>query len=183
MLSLNKTEMKNKVFVVTLLLLSFTKIHAQDADYKNVRSVNAIIQTLYDVISGPVGKDRDWDTFRSLFATDARLYVAYPSQDSGAVLRTMTPDEYANKNKTRLADVGFKEEEVHRTTERYGAITHVFSTYESHFINTNNEEDTVKGINSIQLFNDGSRYYILSICWDANSKNIPVPEYPGENQQ
>jgi hypothetical protein len=175
--------MKNKIFFISLLLLPFTKVHAQDADYKNVRSVNAIITTLYDVISGPAGKDRDWDTFRSLFANDARMYVAYPSQDSGTVLRTMTPGEYAEKNKTRLADMGFNEEEVHRTTESYGAITHVFSTYESHFLNANNEQDTVKGINSIQLFYDGNRYYILSICWDANSKNIPVPEYPGEENQ
>ena len=174
--------MKTKTFALTLLLLPFI-VHAQQADYKNVRSVNAIIKTLYDVISGPVGKDRDWETFRSLFANDARMYVAYPNKDSGTVLRTLTPDDYVAHNKTRLADMGFNEFEVHRITESYGAITHVFSTYESQFINLNNETDTVKGINSIQLFNDGNRYYILTICWDANSKNIPVPEYPGEEQQ
>ena len=174
--------MKTKIFTLTLLLVPFM-LQAQQADYKNVRSVNAIIKTLYDVISGPVGKDRDWETFRSLFANDARMYVAYPNKDSGTVLRTLTPDDYAAHNKTRLADMGFNEFEVHRTTESYGAITHVFSTYESQFINLNNEADTVKGINSIQLFNDGNRYYILTICWDANSKNIPVPEYPGEEQQ
>jgi hypothetical protein len=175
--------MKNKLVVLIFLFLPFVQTRAQQADYKNVRSVNAIIQTLYDVISGPVGKDRDWDTFRSLFANDARMYVAYPNKDSGTVLRTFTPEDYINRNKTRLADMGFNEFEIHRTTESYGAITHVFSTYESQFTNENNEADTVRGINSIQLFNDGNRYYILTICWDANSKNIPVPEYPGEDQQ
>lgn len=175
--------MKNKLLLLTLLFLPFMKTLAQQADYKNVRSVNAIIQTLYDVISGPVGKDRDWDTFRSLFASDARMYIAYPSKDSGTVLHTFSPDDYVERNKTRLADIGFNEFEIHRTTESYGAITHVFSTYESHFTNVKNEEDTVRGINSIQLFNDGNRYYILTICWDANAKNIPVPEYPGEEQQ
>src|SRR5437762_11980660 len=109
MLLFKLNKMKNKFFVITLLLFSFIKIHAQDADQKNVRSVNAIIQTLYDVISGPVGKDRDWDTFRSLFANDARMYVAYPSQDSGTVLRALTPEDYIARNKTRLADVGFNE--------------------------------------------------------------------------
>src|SRR3954468_13326008 len=111
--------MKNKFITLTLLFLPLIKIHAQENDYKNVRSVNAIIQTLYDIISGPVGKDRDWDTFRSLFANDARMYVAYPSQDSGTVLRTLTTEDYINKNKTRLADIGFNEFEVHRTTESY----------------------------------------------------------------
>jgi hypothetical protein len=175
--------MKNISVALTLLLLPFMNIYSQQADYKNTRSVNAIIQTLYDVISGPIGKDRDWDTFRSLFANDARMYVAYPNKDSGTVMHSFTPEDYINRNKTRLADIGFNEFEIHRTTESYGAITHVFSTYESQFTNENNEADTVKGINSIQLFNDGNRYYILSICWDANAKNIPVPEYPGEEQQ
>lgn len=175
--------MKNKAILLFFLLLPFARIQAQDADYKNVRSVNAIIQTLYDVISGPVGKDRDWETFRTLFAENARMYIAVPSQDSGTVLQSITPDEYVERNKTRLSDIGFNEFEIHRTTESYGAITHVFSTYETHFTNADNQEDTVKGINSIQLFNDGNRYYILTICWDANAKNIPVPEYPGEEEQ
>src|SRR5262245_44263551 len=144
--------MKNKFVIIVFLLLPLTTLRAQEADFKNVRSVNALIQTLYDVISGPTGKDRDWNTFRSLFANDARMYIAVPSKDSGTVLRTLTPEQYIQKNKTRLADMGFSESEIHRTTENYGAITHVFSTYESNYINTSNQEDTVKGINSIQLF-------------------------------
>lgn len=175
--------MKKIIVTLAFLVLYVSKMYAQDIGAPNTSSVNEIIQALYNVISGPLGRDRDWDMFRSLFANEARMYIAVPNKDSGTVLRVLSPEQYIERNKTRLADMGFKEFEIHRTTETYGAITHVFSTYESHFTNSNNEEETVKGINSIQLFYDGNRYYILTICWDADSKNIPVPEYPGDNQQ
>ena len=179
--------MKTKIVLLAISFFSFVSIDAQSTDNSqeahNLTTVNELIQTLYSTISGPLGKDRDWETFRTLFANEARMYIAVPNKDSGTVLRVLTPEQYIERNKTRLADMGFSETEIHRTTESYGAITHVFSTYESHFTNPNNEEETVKGINSIQLFYDGTRYYILTICWDADSKNIPVPEYPGEEHQ
>lgn len=180
--------MKTTIIFILLSFFSFIKTHAQETGdpqdaANNPGSVNALIQTLYKTISGPIGKDRDWETFRRLFANEARMYIAVLSKDSGTVLRTLTPEQYIERNKTRLTDMGFTENEIHRSTESYGAITHVFSTYESHFTNPNNEEETVKGINSIQLFFDGNRYFILTICWDADAKNIPVPEYPGEDRQ
>ena len=168
--------MKRFIIIVALFIISEQKNFAQNEDSLNVNSIDAVIENLYTSISGPVGKDRDWNTFRSLFADEARMYIASPIKDSGTVLRVITPEQYIEHNKTRLADVAFTEKEIHRITDGYGAITHVFSTYESHFINTNNEEETVRGINSIQLFFDGNRYYILTICWDADPKNNPVPE-------
>src|SRR5215216_1186711 len=43
------------------------------ANPADVASMDSIIAALYDVISGPAGKKRDWDRFRSLFAPGARL--------------------------------------------------------------------------------------------------------------
>ena len=42
------------------------------ANPKDVQSLDAMVAAIYDVISGPPGA-RDWNRFRSLFATDARL--------------------------------------------------------------------------------------------------------------
>ena len=81
------------------LLLPFAKTYAQDTENKNSGSVYSIIQTLYNVISGPAGRDRDWEVFRSLFADEARMYIAVQSKDSGTVLRTLTPEQYIEKNK------------------------------------------------------------------------------------
>jgi hypothetical protein len=33
-----------------------------------------------------------------------------------------------------------------------------------------------RGINSIQLFYDGARWWIMSICWQHESPEHPVPE-------
>ena len=56
-----------------------------------LNTVDGIIHALYNVISGPAGQERDWDTFKNLFAEDARMYIAVPDEDSGSVLKSITP--------------------------------------------------------------------------------------------
>jgi hypothetical protein len=166
------------VFLFVLILLTgkgFSQSWNADSA-EDLSTVNGLIHSLYDVISGPVGQDRDWNSFRNLFAEDARMYIAVPDKDSGSVLKSITPEDYAERNKTRMSDIGFNEEELYRITNTYGAGTQIFSTYESHFTNKNGEEEITKGINNIQLYFDGQRYFIVSIFWDANAKNIEVPD-------
>lgn len=171
--------MKYRLFV---LLFSIPLVNAANAQSHNadgnedLGTVNGIIHTLYDVISGPVGETRNWNLFRSLFVENARMYIAVPDKDSSAVLKSITPEEYAERNKTRLADIGFNEDELYRITNTYGAGTQIFSTYESHFTNKDGAQEITKGVNNIQLYFDGDRYYIVSIFWDANAKNIEVPD-------
>ena len=43
-----------------------------------------------------------------------------------------TPEDYWERNSEFLANIGFTEAEVGRTTETFGNVTHVFSTYESY---------------------------------------------------
>jgi len=171
--------MRYRFAFVAFVLFFAGKSFGQDsnADTSQLNSVNGIIHALYDAISGPAGQERDWNTFRSLFAENARMYISVPDKaNGGTVLKSITPDEYAERNKTRLSDIGFNEDELYRIINTYGAGTQVFSTYESHHTNKNGEEEITQGINSIQLFFDGERYYVVSIFWDANAKDIAVPE-------
>ena len=171
--------MKYRLVFLFVLLSSAGNIFSQKAASDNAEdltTVDGIIHTLYDVISGPAGEERNWNLFRSLFAENARMYIAVPDKDSGNFLRSITPEEYAERNKTRLSDIGFNEDELYRITNTYGAGTQILSTYESHFANKNGEQEITKGINNIQLYFDGERYFIVSIFWDANAKNIEVPE-------
>src|SRR6202034_4850851 len=39
----------------------------------DVDTVDHLMAALYDVISGPMGKQREWERFRSLFLPDGRL--------------------------------------------------------------------------------------------------------------
>lgn len=170
-------KLRFSIFFIALLLsvTAFSQNNDEDTT-ANLSTVDGIIHTLYGVISGPSGKERDWSAFKNLFATDARMYIAVPGKNNSSTLTSITPDDYIERNKTRLSDIGFNESELYRIVNTYGAGTQVFSTYETHFTNRNGEEEITKGINNIQLYFNGDRYYIVSIFWDGNARNIEVPE-------
>jgi hypothetical protein len=73
----------------------------------------------------------------------------------------------------RTKDEGFFESEIHRRVERFGAVAHVFSTYESR--HARDEKPFVRGINSIQLVRDGKRWWIASVVWDTERPDNPIP--------
>ena len=140
----------------------------------DVASADAIIRALYDVISGPPGQDRDWNRFRSLFADDARLIIAAPSAEGHVPSRSMTVEEYIAAADPFLKRDGFWEREIARRTERYGNVTHLFSTYESR-VNTADSPPFARGINSIQLVTDGQRWWVVTILWDFERPGNPIP--------
>ena len=141
---------------------------------EDVASLDAILKTLYDVISGPAGQKRDWDRFHSLFIPGARLIPTGKRPDSTVVHRVWTPQEYVDASGRMLEERGFFEREIHRVVETYGAITHAFSTYESRRLSTD-AQPFQRGINSIQLLNDGKRWYVVSIFWDSERPDNPIP--------
>jgi hypothetical protein len=84
----------------------------------------------------------------------------------------LTAEEYVQLFQSRIP-TGFFERELSRKSESYGTVTHAFSTYE-----TKEKKDgpvTNRGINSIQLFKDKDRYYIVTIFWCAESMGFPLP--------
>lgn len=150
-----------------------THVAPGSADPKDVASQDAIIAALYDVISGPACQTRDWDRFRSLFAPGARLIPTGLNAERKAVARVLTPDEYAAGG-TNLERNGFFEREISQTGETFGAVTHRFSTYESRR-HANDEKPFARGINSIQLLNDGGRWWIVTVYWQAERPDSPIP--------
>lgn len=141
----------------------------------DVASPDAIIAAIYDVISGPAGAKRNWDRMRSLFAQHARLIPTRVGPDGKASLRVWSIDDYIALAGPSLEQNGFFEREIGRTTETYGLIQHAFSTYESRRTADLNEKPIARGINSIQLFNDGTRWWVTSIMWDAERPGNPIP--------
>jgi hypothetical protein len=145
------------------------------ADPKDVASEDAILAVLYDVISGPACQHRDWNRFRSLFAPGARLIPTGRPVNGTVSLRAETPDEYATAAQRGLEQNGFFEREISRTGETFGSITHAFSTYESRRM-ANDPTPFARGINSIQLLNDGTRWWIVTVYWQAERPDNPIPE-------
>jgi hypothetical protein len=144
------------------------------ADPKDVASQDAILAALYDAISGPACQRRDWDRFRSLFAPGARLIPTGRGPDGTARARAETPDEYATAAKQGLEENGFFEHEIARTGETFGSITHAFSTYESRRTAAD-AKPFARGINSIQLLNDGTRWWIVTVYWQSERPDSPIP--------
>ena len=140
----------------------------------DVESIDAILGALYDVISGPAGQARDWDRFRSLFAPGARLIPTSQQPDGSRAMMVWTPNEYAERAGPGLERNGFFEREIGRTTEQFGQLAHVFSAYDSKR-SAQDATPFARGINSIQLRNDGTRWFVVTIFWDSERPGQPIP--------
>jgi hypothetical protein len=144
----------------------------------DVSSIDAIINAAYNVISGPAGKPRDWARERSLFWPDARLIptATVPGRNDVELAPLfLDVDAYIERVEPIFATSGFYESEVARRTEEFGRIAQVWSTYESRH-SQNDAEPFMRGINSFQLFNDGSRWWIVNIYWQHESAAQPIPD-------
>ncbi|MFL6427033.1 MAG: hypothetical protein ACJ71S_02230 [Acidobacteriaceae bacterium] len=143
------------------------------ANPADVQSVDSVLAALYDVISGPAGQVRDWNRFKSLFIPDARLIpVRHSKTGPGADVLPLSVEQYQERA-TPLLATGFFERGIHNTSESFGDVVHVFSTYESR--RTKDGQPFQRGINSIQLLKDGTRYWVVNIYWDAETPANPIP--------
>jgi hypothetical protein len=151
-------------------------VPVQEANPADVASVDALIKATYDVISGDAGVKRDWGRFRSLFYRNARLMPSGKNQQTGVYgAGSITPDDYVARSGPFLEKEGFHEREIGRRTEIYGNIAHVFSTYETYKSKTD-KTPFMRGINSFQLINDGKRWYVMTIFWQAETPDNKIPK-------
>jgi hypothetical protein len=141
----------------------------------DVGSVDGVIAALYDVISGPAGKPRDWNRLRSLFAPQGKLVAVGLRPDGSSPATVMTVDDYIARVTKPFNDAGFYETELARGSDSFGRIVHVFSTYESRHA-PSDAKPFQRGINSIQLYNDGKRWWIVNLLWHAEGDKSPLPE-------
>ncbi len=182
--------MKKLFYSGIIMVFGFTscfQLNAQDAEAwpapksEDVATVDSIIEILYTVISGDKGEKRDWPRFKSLFHPDAKLIPSGPNQEGAINARFITPQEYVERSGPWLEENGFFEQEISREVQHFGNVSHVWSTYESRRTLAD-EKPFARGINSIQLLNDGERWWIINIYWTGEREGLVIPqEYlPGE---
>jgi len=139
---------------------------------EDVKSMDAILAAIYDVISGPAG-GRDWSRFRSLFLPQTRFTQVSTAPDGSKVILTWNVDEFVRDAGEVFSKEPFYEKAIVNRPESFGNVTQVFSSYESHRSLTDRPFE--RGINSIQLLNDGTRWWVLSILWDTERAGNPLP--------
>lgn len=171
-----------KILMPTIFILICTTTRAADvksdsipAYPKDVSSPEALIGAVYDVISGPAGQKRNWDRMRTLFVPDARMIATGKRPTGEMIRRVMSVEDYINSSGPYLEKEGFFENEIGSTKEQFGNIVHVFSAYETRKT-AMDEKPFMRGINSIQLWNDGKRWWVVTILWQSESAETPIPE-------
>jgi reactive intermediate/imine deaminase len=141
----------------------------------DVSSVDAIMKSVYDVISGDAGQKRDWDRFRTLFHKGARLIPAAKNATTNVFGATvLSPEDYIKRAEPFFAKEGFFEKEIARKTDTYGNIVQIFSTYQARH-KKDDEKPFLRGINSFQLLFDGTRWWVMTIYWQAETPDNPIP--------
>ena len=138
----------------------------------DVATMDGIIAALYDVISGPPGKARDWNRMRSLFVPAAHMVPTRATKEGAVRMRWMTVNDYVATSGARIENDGFHERELARKTDRFGNMAQVFSTYDGR---TDKGDYHERGINSLQLLFDGKRWWIVSIMWVGETADTPLP--------
>jgi hypothetical protein len=136
------------------------------------------VRALYEGISHRAGEHPDWQRLEGLFLPGARLVPPSPQGGPPPVLTLQDFRERVNRGvEARLQagePRGFVEREVASCTERYGHMAHVWSTYESKY-SPEDAEPFTRGINSMQLVRHDGRWWVLTILWDAERADQPIP--------
>jgi len=142
---------------------------------KDVSSIDGLVAALYEVISGPAGEKRNWERMRTLFIQESKMMSTTWRPDGSMTKRVRSVEEYISTSGPLLEKEGFFEREIGRTTEQYGGIVQIFSAYDSRRA-LSDTTPFARGINSIQLWNDGKRWWIVSILWQSETADNPIPQ-------
>ena len=92
-------EKNSSAYLACVISLVFFMLQLIQADSipvnsKDVESVDAIINSLYNVISGPAGEKRNWDRMRTLFIPEANMIATGKRNDGNMGKRVMTVENY-----------------------------------------------------------------------------------------
>jgi hypothetical protein len=141
---------------------------------EDVSSIEAIVKTDYECVSGGIGVARQWARDFSLYDPFARSFMPPKDEKTGAlVIWRPTQQEYADESDAQLVRDGFSEHEVAHKIYKYGNVATVFSSYEVSVARTGKLYS--RGVNIHQLYCAGNRWWISSVSWDAENNINPIP--------
>ena len=126
------------------------------ADPKDVSTIDGIIAAFYGNVSGSKGVPRQWARDRTLYMPGVN-FVSMGEEAGKVRAARLSHQQFADSANAGMVSNGFTEREVGRTVQRFGNIAHVFSTYE--YFNDDKTEKG-RGINSIELYWNGTRWWI-----------------------
>jgi len=142
----------------------------------DVSSLDNIVEAIYDVISGPKDVQIDLKRWNNLFVEGAILAPTGKNQSGAYQIRVVNPQQFMEMFwNNGMRPQAFYEIETDRATDTFGSVTQIFSTYESRS-DPSDVKAFQRGINSMQLYNDGSRWWVVSIFWDSERADQKIPQ-------
>ena len=164
-----------RYFIFLILFSYYQMASAQKEAYaSDVQTIEALTKAYYDCISGPIGQIRDFDRLRNLFHPNATFTYSFWSEEAGKnELMQFDLEDYIEKL-DYLDKKGFYEEELSSATHEFGGMVNVISSYRFWM-----EDKTAegRGITNYHYYFDGDRYWILSMYWQMESDQYPIPEH------
>ncbi|MDT8416136.1 MAG: hypothetical protein RQ735_12275 [Flavobacteriaceae bacterium] len=159
---------------ILLVILASTSIFGQTDAEKyalDVKSVDAIINAYYDVVSG--SSHDPWQFERDKYIHSKNAVITRFDENGIAESHTLEA-EYIPMGLSPKED--FYEKELKRLVSQFGNIAQVWSAFE---IRTHPEtESNIRGLNSIQLHFENGRWYIDSwTCEMESEKSAVVNEF------
>ena len=151
--------------------LKAVSVPTVEARAEDVATIDGVVKAFYEVISGGVGQARQWGRDKTLYAPDIRFTAMSAGQDGKPRANIMNHSKYVNSTNEFLISEGFVEREIGRVTRQFGNIAHVFSAYE---FTTAGKKLKGRGINSIELYWDGTRWWISAVSWDEERPDNPI---------
>lgn len=134
--------------------------------------IDSAIANFYQTLSFTAVDQNRYNDLPQLFTAQGLLISAI-----GDKPYFWTVQEYA-----QLAEDNFKkqkmetwdEEEICSQTQVFGKIAQRFSTYKIIYV-AGGRETVRRGINAIQLINEGGKWLIVSVAWDRENNTTPIP--------
>ena len=159
------TMLSRAVFCALMLLVSLPSF-AQEADPADVESIDAIMKAYYEVVSGPAGESGDYARDKTLHHPDAWIAIAGVDADGKPYVNRLTLEEFYGENAPRTE--AFWEYELERSVQQHGNMAHVWSRYASS--REVDGEPFTTGVNTITLWNDGTRWWVMGWMFDTSAE-------------
>jgi len=147
--------------------------HSTETSDPDTATIDGLMKAVYDIISGPPGP-RDWDRERRLHLPGAALMPAGhgPAGGTGGVIFDV--EGFIASRTPFFEKTGFWENETARQEFVFGDKAQVLSAYEGRY--SPDGPVSLRGINGFQLWNDGKRWWIVSVVWDNERPGSSLPK-------
>jgi hypothetical protein len=141
---------------------------------EDVSTIEGIVRASYETISGGVGVPRQWSRDRSLYDPNVRFAAVRVNPETKAIaVQSVTHQQYVDASDGFMVKEGFEERELGQEIHRFGNVATVLSSYEGKVASTG--KVVTRGVNIFQLYFDGQRWWILSMTWDQERADNPIP--------